>query len=289
MAKVKNVSNQAAQPAGSQISQGSDSQKSTKGSLLFGLLAVLTAIFIMALVFGGAFYFIVKNNVNGIGDRLRPDIQSMPIISLALPSATPVPDPGDPKYLTPDEIKAKYNEFREANADLLKQLDAANKKITDLQKYKDNEAKVKADADKVKSDAEALKAQADAEKKQTEELNKTINGLIASGDKTGFKVYYEKVDSATAQKIYAQIIQEQKATDDAKKISQMYEGMDASAAAGIFEQMGNSKLDTVVNILKNMKSTSQAQILAAMSTDFAAKVTDKMASIYMAPKPTPVP
>ena len=58
----------------------------------------------MLAVIGGAFYFIMHNNINGIGERYRKNLQAIPVLKLALPS---VKDPDDPKYLTDDEIKKK--------------------------------------------------------------------------------------------------------------------------------------------------------------------------------------
>jgi flagellar motility protein MotE (MotC chaperone) len=229
-------------------------------------------------VIGGAFYIVIHNNVNGLGERYRTNLQGLPLVKLALPA---VADPTDPKYLTDDEIKKGYQELRKKNAELTKQLEEAKKNETELQKYKDDQDKTKAEDEKIKKDAEDQKAQIEAQKKQLDEDQKKVNELIASGDKAGFQAFFQKVDKDTASKIYTEIMKEQKASADATTFSQIYQTMDASAAAKIFEAMGDSKIDLVVEILKNMKKENTAAIIAAMTPDFSSTVTEKLSQAYM--------
>ncbi|HEX3028951.1 MAG TPA: DUF615 domain-containing protein [Clostridia bacterium] len=260
--------------------QGSDNQKGKNG-FVFGLLAFLIALSVMLIVFTGAFYIVVHNNVNGITTMYRKDIQNAKIMNIhflswALPKLPKGKDPEDPKNLTTDQLKKKYNELRKLNDSLNKQLKDANKNIDELQKIKVQQDKIKAENAKLKKNMDTEKAKVEAQKKKNEEEKKKISELIATGDKTGFQQYFEKVDPATAQRIYAQILNEKKATDAVKKLSKIYEGMDPSAAAKVLEGMGTSKIDLTVGILKNMNKDSAAQIIAAMSSTFSGNVTVKM-------------
>jgi len=257
--------------------QGSDNQKEKNG-FLFGLFAFLVAIAVMLAVFAGAFYIVVHNNINGITTKYRKDIQNMQVLNIhylrwALPTA---PDPENPKYLSNDQLVKKYNALRKLRDDLQAQLKAANTKITELQKYKDEEDKIKAEDEKIKKDVATEKAQLDAQKNQMAEDKKKLDELIASGDSSGFKQYFEKVDPVNAQKIYADIMKQQKASDQVKKLSKLYEGMDAATAAKILEQMGDSKMDIIVGILRNMNKDAAAQILAGMSSEFSGSVTERL-------------
>lgn len=254
------------------------SRKEKKSGLLFGLFAFLVSLIIIAGILGGAFYLVIHNNVNGLGERYRNSIQRIPIVKLALPK---VADPEDPKYLTDNEIKAKYQQLRKDKDELTKQLDEANKKIAELQKAKADIDKLKAENDQIKSDMQSQKNQFDQQKKQLADDKKKLDQLAAGSDKTGFKEFFEKMEPETAKQMYNQILQEQKASDDEKKFAQLYETMDPSAAAAIFEQMGNSKIDLVVNILKNMKKEASAQILAQMTPAYASNVTEKLSKIYI--------
>ncbi|MCX7922376.1 MAG: DUF615 domain-containing protein [Clostridia bacterium] len=258
--------------------QKNNNKKEGKGKLLYGVLAFLTAIVIMAIVFGGVFYIVVSNNVNGIGEKYRKDIQSIPVLKMALPK---VKDPDDDKYLTESEVRNKYRSLRKDKSELTTQLEEAKKKAVELQKQIDELTKVKAENEKIKKDMEFLKAQIENEKKQLAEDKKKIDELVAAGDKNGFKEYFEKVDKDTAQKLYAQIVQEQKISEEAKKFTQIYENMEPASAAGIFEQMGDTKLDLVIEIMKAMKKETSSQVLAEMTPDFAGKVTEKLSKLYL--------
>lgn len=274
----KNDKDDTAQTDESLKTQGSEDQGKKKKEILFGLVAFLTALVIMAGVMGGAFFVAVHNNINGLGERYRKDLQGIPVLKWALPT---VPDPEDPKYLTDTEIKKKYEELRQTKTDLTKKLEDANKKIQELQKYKDNESKLKAENEKVKSDMNTLKAQTDAQKKGLDDEKKQIEQMIATGDKAGFKAYFEQVSPDVAKQVYEQIMKEQKASDDAIKFAKIYESMDSSAAATVLEKLGTAKLDLVVDILKNMKKESTAAILAAMTPSYASKVTEALSKVYM--------
>lgn len=261
--------------------QGSDNHK--KKGILFGVLALITALAVIVGVVGGAFFILISNNINGIADTYKKEIQGIPVLSMALPKEA---DPEDPKNMTEEQIKAKYLEYKSKSAELTKKLDEANKKIDELQKIKDEQDKIKAESEKIKKDAEAQKAQIDQQAKQMEEDKKKVDELIAKGDKAGFKSYYEKLDKENAKKLYAEILEEQKADEDALKFAKLYENMDPSSAASIFEQLGTGKIDLTVNILKFMKKESTAEVMAAMTPAFAAKVTEKLSKYYMA-TPTP--
>ncbi len=268
MAKKNNV-----QGLQSPKPQGSDGGQSKTNGFVFGLLAILTAVFIMVAVVGGAFYIVIHNNVNGLADKHRAELQKIPVLNLALPKP---PDPEDPKYLTNDQVLSKYQELRKKRDELTKQLEDANKQIDELKKFKDDQDKITAGADGLKKAAEAQTAQAEAQKKQNEDDRKKFNEMIASGDKAGFKAYFEKVDKDTAKKIYSDIMQEQKASDELKKTAQVYESMESAAAAKILGQMGSGKIDMVVDILKNIKKEKAAEIMAAMDPALSAKVTERI-------------
>lgn len=267
--------------------QGSENKKGNPmGNIIFGLLAFVTAISIILAVVGGAYYFVIHNNMNGLADKYRKDIQNWPVLKLALPVP---PDPEDPKYLTQNDILKGYQNLRKKRDELTKQLNEANKKLKELEGVKTENDKVKSDNEKIKNDTKAQQDDIDKQKKQLEDEKKKLNELIASGNKDGFKSYFEQVDKDTAQKIYTQIMQEQKTSADTKKFIQTYEAMDPSAAAKIFEQLGTSKIDLVVDIIKNMKKDTSSQILAAMDPAYASKVTDRLSKIIKGASPSPSP
>lgn len=268
--------NAASQKTQSPDMQGSKGQKSGMKGVIFGLLAFLTALAIIFAVIGGAFYIIIHNNINGLAEKYRKELQNIPVIKLALPALPVQPDPEDPKNLTDAELREKYSEVRKKRDELESLLKEANKKITELQTKVDEMDKIKTDADSKLKAAEDKNAQAEALQKKLADERKKLDEMALRGDKAGFRDYFEKADKEVAKKIYEEIMKDQKASDEAKKVTQMYEVMDPAASAKIFEQMGNAKIDLVVDILKSMKKETTAEVLAAMDATFASKVAERL-------------
>lgn len=259
-----------------------ESPKSQSGakkgrSIVSSVITFFSVVLIIALIFGGAFYIVIHNNVNGLAERYRLSIQNIPLAKLALPVA---PDPLDPRYMTAKEIKDKYMEFRKANADLRKQLDESAIKLQDLQKYKDGYDASKAENEKALQDIKTRQAEQDARQKQLDEMKANIDKLVASGDKEGLKQYFEALDPETAKTVYAEVVKQQQVDEATKKFAQVYAAMDAAAASQIFEKLGNSQIDLISRTLKAMSKENSSAILAAMTPDFAASVTQKLDELY---------
>ena len=276
MAKKKK--NEATNPE----AQGSENQKGKTNGLLFGLIAFLVATFIMVTVVGGAFYFVIKNNINGLADKYRSEISGIPILRWALPKQV-VKDPYDPTHFTDAELKSKYNELRKLKDDLTKQLDDAKKQIADLQKVKASADTLTAENTKLKADAASQKAAMDAQQKSIDAEKKAVAALVAKGDTAGFKAYFEQIDPTTAAKLYTDILTQQKISNGDKTNAKLYNTMDPKASAKIFEQMGTGKIDLVVNTLKNMDQNVVAQVMANLSAPFAAKVSEQLHKAYTTP------
>lgn len=245
--------------------------------ILFTLLTFFTVIAVIAVVFGGVFYFIIHNNINGLAEKYRPTLQNIPLTRLALPA---VADPLDPQYMTAADIKRKYAEFRNENAALKKELAAANTKLDEYQGYKDDYDNQKQDIDKKLQDIKDREAAIDQKDLQLKELKKKIDELTANGDKAAFRAYYETLDPENAKLLYAEIVKEQQVDANTKKFAQVYAAMDAAAAAQIFEKLGSSKIDMTAVTLKAMSKENSSAILASMTSDFAAKVTEKLNELY---------
>lgn len=245
--------------------------------VLFTLLTFLTVIIILAAVFGGVFYFIIHNNVNGLADRYRSSIQSIPLVKFALPKAA---DPLDPKNMTADEIKRKYVEFRSESALLNKQLTDTNTKLSEAQKYKTDYDNLKLETDKQLQEVKDRQAALDQKDLELKDLKRALDELTAAGNKEAFKAYFESVDPENAKLIYAEVAKELQADANTKKFAQIYAAMDASAASQIFEQLGASQMDMIAQTLQAMSKENSSAILASMTPAFAAKLTEKLDALY---------
>jgi flagellar motility protein MotE (MotC chaperone) len=245
--------------------------------ILATLLTFLAVIVVIAAVFGGVFYFVIHNNVNGLAERYRSSLQGIPVLKLALPA---VADPLDPKYLTEGEIRQKYQEFRKKNEELTKQLAEANSQLTEAQKYKTDYDAMKQESEKIRQEVKDRQGSLDQKELELKDLEKKVNELIANGDKEGLKEYFESVDAETAKAIYAEVVKEQQADANVKKFAQIYAAMDASAAASIFEQLGKTQIDMIAQTLETMSKENSSEILASMTPAFAAEVTKKLDALY---------
>jgi len=64
--------------------------------------------------------------------------------------------------------------------------------------------------------------------------------------------------------------------ENLKNLVKVYESMEASEAATILEQMGTLNINLVMEICRNMKSASFAEIMQEMDKDFAAILSERM-------------
>jgi len=246
---------------------GTAEEGSKLNNIIFGIVAFLTAIIIMAGILLGAFYLLVHNNFNGIADRYRKDIQNMKLLRWVLPEP---PDHDDPEYLADDEIRRRYKVIKEERDQLKKELEEAQKLVSELQIYKEGYEKLV--QENQESESKLLEEKNELEKKREE-----IQELAAKGDTNGFKNYYKQMNAELAEKIYREIMLEEKNEADMKKIVKIYESMDEAAAAKIFNDLGEQNIDMIVDILLRLQVDKASAILGEMDSAFASKVTKKMA------------
>lgn len=258
--------------------QPQEGKEVKKNGALFTLMAFLVAIAIILVVFGSAFFIVIRNNINGLADRYRKDIQSIPILKWALPEP---PDPESPEFLTDEEIKNKYMELRKLRDELNEKLEDSNKTISELQKYKQEQESNIEQMETEKSELQSQQLKLEEDRLLLEQDRQSFTEMVAAHDKEGFIEFYEKEDAETTQKIYTEIMQQEKVDQEVSKFVKIYASMDAGAAAGIFEEMGDEKLQMVVDILKNMKQEIAAEIISEMDAKFAAKVTEKLSAEYI--------
>lgn len=235
----------------------SDSRLAT---VIFTLLTIL----IWLVVFG----VLIKLDVGGFGSKvLRPLLKDVPVISLILPEASD------------DEIIEEHNEaftnLAEASA-YIKELEAK------LAAYEAEETADKETIGELNSELERLKSFEAEQKAFQEEKEKYYQEVVlGNGDEmmTSFKEWYEKMDSATAEVIYRQVMEKYQLNEMTKDYASIYSSMEPEDVALIFQEM-TGDLDTVVNILNNMDAKKRGAILSAIAQNdatFAAKITQLLA------------
>lgn len=243
-------------------------QTEKPGGCLHSIITVLLALLVVAVVSAGVFYFFVKNNINGIADTLRPQIRNYPVLKYLMPKDMPEYDPDDPKYLTDKQILDKYIEYRERVKNLDESLALANSTIEEMKR--DNQGLVEAEAalEENKRILEAI----DIEKEALEQDKKMLAELISRGDKEGFKEYFQKVDKATAETIYAEIMKEFAIDEEKAALAKPFSTMDPQRAANMLSELYVQDTETLLDILEGMESKIMAPILERMDVKIAAGI-----------------
>lgn len=256
--------------------QGSDKKGESNG-LIHGLLTVLLSLLVVLVVFGGAFYYVLKNNIYGMGESFRPSLERIPVIKLALPELPETEDPDDPRHLTQKELLERYNAYRNEKASLASQLEKMSKQIQALE-----EEKSKWDAIKSANEAEKLRIdlmlkQIDEQTAQLEEDKKELSRIAALNDPKGFIEYFEKTDKETAEKLYQELISNEVVDQKLKAQSKTFEEMEPQNAANILTEMSSSDRELLIDIVTVMKADVAAEIIENMEPGFAAKLIQDVA------------
>lgn len=256
--------------------QGSDKKGESDG-LLHGLLTVSLSILIVLVVFGGAFYYVLKNNIYGLGEEFRPSLERIPVLKLALPPLPADADPYDPKHLTQKELLDKYNLLRNMEADLTARLESAEAQVAALESEKQQWAGMKEAAEAVRLENENTKKQIEQQLAEIEADKKELSRLIAEGNKEGFKNYYEKIEPETAKEIYEELVKKEVTAQEYKDLAKPYIEMNPANAAAILTELGATDMPMVINLIGAMKADKASDIIAGMEPKFAAELMKKLA------------
>lgn len=215
----------------------------------------------------------IKFNIVGIGEKSRPLLEDIPYVQQILP---PKPDPDDPKYMNKQELIERYLSYKQ-------EYEKANQRANDLKSQLDTLTDIQNEYQKFQEDKQQLeqeKAQLQQERELLEQDVNNFHNDIKNEKKTDFRAYYEKLNKETAQRLYEEILKEEKVNKEVKEYVSYYEKMDPENAAEILEAMGSAKIDLIVSIIKAMNKETAAQILASMDATFAARVTDRLSGEY---------
>lgn len=241
---------------------------------LFERFIVKALLIIIILLLISLPLMLIKFNVAGIGETLRPFLENIKYVDKVLP---PKPDPNDPKYMSKNELMEKYTVFKNDNAKLLNEIEELKKELNSLNDIKEN---YQAFIEQQKQ-LEQQRQQIAEQISQLEKDKQAFFNDIAKAKKTDFKEYFEKIDKEKAEQLYREIIEEQEANDQVKEFVAYYEKMDAENAAEIFNEMSKTQMDLVVNILKNMKKEKASFILANMEASTAASVSKQLSKEFL--------
>jgi flagellar motility protein MotE (MotC chaperone) len=250
------------------LEQEHNNQSEKPGGCLHSIIAVFIAFLIVAIVFVGVFYFVAQNNINGVADSLKPHVKNYPVLKVFIPKDLKDFDPEDPKYLTDKQIEEKYQEYREKVRILNEKLDEANRAIESIKA----EGQTAADLEKIAEENRLLLESIEAEKAKLEAERKSLAELIARGDTEGFKNYFQKVDKATAETIYAEIMKEAAISEEKKALAKPFSTMNPQGAANVLTELFSDDKEAALDIFEGMEPKVMAPILERMDAKIAAEI-----------------
>lgn len=253
--------------------QNNQERPKKKDSSAFGTLFLIIFLFLLLSIP----IIFTRFNLFGAGESLRPILKTNSVFRNFLP---PVKDPNDAAYMNREQLLALVN-------DLKGKVEASNTQLSESNRVSEIytgavDGFLKFDADKAQ--VEATKAQNQKERAQLEQDKVTFYNKVKNEDKPSFKEFYEKMDAKTAEKIYTQVMKEEKVSTQIKAFVEYYQKMDPSACAKIFEQISKTQVDLVAEILLNMDSGKASKVLEAMDSKVSAKITEVLANKLPIPK-----
>lgn len=227
-----------------------------------GKIAVFFVTLIIILIWLAIIVLLIKCDVGGFGSSvLAPVLKDVPYVNKILPdSATEEVSTEDDAYgyTSIDDAVARIKELEKeladaqntssANAEYIAQLESQS---AELAQYKQNEADFEAEKQKFYQEVVFSDSAPDIEE---------------------YKQYYESIDSADAEIIYRQVVEQTAANDEMDDYVKAYSSMKPKEAAAIFDTMTDN-LQLVADILDSMDAQSRANILGKMDAATAAKVT----------------
>ena len=208
---------------------------------------------------------LVKLDVGGFGSNvLAPVLKDVPVVSKILPSEAVISTEDEESY-------GGYTSLREA-VDYIRQLEL------ELERAQSASNSDSEELDELRAEVERLRtfedAQVEFDRIKTEFSEEVIYAENGPGAEE-YQKYYEAIDPTNAEYLYKQVVEQVQESAKLSSYAQAYADMEPASAAKIFEEM-TSDLDLVAKILNQMSAESRGNILAAMDSEIAARVTKIM-------------
>ena len=208
---------------------------------------------------------LVKLDVGGFGSNvLAPVLKDVPVVSKILPSEAVISTEDEESY-------GGYTSLREA-VDYIRQLEL------ELERAQSASNSDSEELDELRAEVERLRTfedkQLEFDRIQTEFYEEVIYAENGPGAEE-YQKYYETIDPTNAEYLYKQVVEQVQENAKLSSYAQAYADMEPAAAAKIFEEM-TSDLDLVAKILDQMSAENRGNILAAMDSEIAARVTKIM-------------
>lgn len=236
------------------VTSEDDDKKSNK------LLTSLFAVFIV-IIWVAIFALLIKLDVGGFGSSvLRPVLKNVPVINMILPEASD-------------------DEVGQESGSPYKTLSSALQRIKELENelaiYKENGSTSSKTISELTAEVQRLKIY-ESNQKNFEALKEQFDKNVVYADKApeleAYKKWYEEMYPENSAEIYRQVTEQLAQQQVIQDLANYYSSMKATNAAAIFEEM-TGDMEKVASILSCMKPANAGEILAAMDSVYAAKIT----------------
>ncbi|MDE7186462.1 MAG: hypothetical protein K2O13_03000 [Lachnospiraceae bacterium] len=231
------------------------------GISVFLVTVVIVAIWLAILC------LLIKLDVGGFGSNvLAPVLKDVPVLNMILPkeAVTSTTEEEQESYGGYTSLREAVDYITELELELERAQSASNSDSEEMEQ-------LRAEIERLRTFEEA---QVDFDRIRTEFYNEVVYAENGPGAEE-YQKYYESMDPTTAEYLYKQVIQQ--AEEDAvfSEYAQTYEEMKPKQAAALFETMTDD-LDLVAKILNQMSAQDRGNILGAMDTETAARLTKIM-------------
>ena len=239
-----------------------ENDQDKNGHLLLNTLITLLII----LIWVGIISALLKYDLFGIGTKVYPVLKDIPVVNKVLPE------------VSDKEIAEKYNYPYDNLEDAIARIYELEDQLAQATDASDSDAKT---IKSLQSEVDRLKV---FEENQTEfeQRVKDFDENVVFGDQapdiSEYQQYYEQINPDNAEEIYEKVIKRIQVSKALQEKADMFAKMKPKNAATILQEM-TADSDSVARILATMRDTQSSQILAAMDSTYAAKITKKMLDI----------
>ena len=230
-------------------------------------LVTFGATILIVLLWIAVICVIVKLDIGGFGSSvLTPILKDVPVLNRILPG-TSLTETNNP------ESYGGYTSLPQA-VEYIKQLEVELEQVRTVSNAKDS------DIEKLLAENERLsefeQKQVEFQRVRKEFYEEVIYAENGPGPEE-YRKWYEEMDPAGAEAMYKQVIIQQEESQEIQDFASAYSSssMKPKDAAEIFNTMTDN-LDLVARILGTMNAEDRGNILAAMDTDVAARLTKIM-------------
>ncbi len=225
--------------------------KSKKGFLI----AVVIALFIITGV-ACVFYF----NIGGVTHKLlMPALSKIQVFDNIL-------------LKTDDDQYSQYS--REELVEIIKEYEGQIKELEEDKMTQDN---IIDDKDKEIARLQTFESEQINFKKDKENFDKMLIENQYAPTIDSYIEFYETMYPETAKEVYERACEKKEYDKDVKDYVMTYQEMDADSAAAILEKVAITDSNLVVAVLDSLPTETRAEILEAMTTNIAARISKLLA------------